>query len=76
MNAKRCVQGIGEEMMAPQADRMGGYLGLGEMTRGNFISNQSDNLPFQHRLITSLLTRFLTEQDKTKLVFYFTFPEV
>ena len=55
----------GEEMMAPQADRMGGYLGLGEMTSGNFISNQSDNLPFQHRLITSLLTRFLTEQNKT-----------
>ena len=56
-------------MMASQTDRLGGLLNLelSKMTSGNFISNQSDNLPFQHRLITSLLTRFLTEQNRIKV---------
>ena len=51
-------------MMASQTDRMGGLLNLelSKMTSGNFISNQSDDLSFQHHLITSLLTGFLTEQ--------------
>ena len=52
-------------MMASQTDRMGGLLNLelSKMTSGNFISNQSNNLSFQHLLITSLLTGFLTEQN-------------